>query len=80
MQSKIFPVYLLKYRGAHSGAPALTVVRVAHCGVLGEAGVKVGHEGGNVLRGSQHSMSNIAHEDEPWGQKYRHMQYVKKKG
>lgn len=46
----------------------LTVVRVPHCGVFGEAGVKVGHEGSHVLCGSQHSMSDLPHEDEPWGE------------
>lgn len=45
----------------------LTVVRVPHCRVFREAGVKVGHEGSNVLCGSQHSVSNLPHEDEPWG-------------
>lgn len=45
---------------------AFTVVRVPHCRVFGEAGVEVGHERGNVLGGSQHSMGNLAHEDEAW--------------
>lgn len=51
---------------AFTEEPPLTVVRVPHCWVLGEAGVKVGHEGSDVLCGSQHSMSNLPHEDEPW--------------
>lgn len=51
--------------GFTEGLP-LTVVRVPHCGVFGVAGVKVGHEGSDVLCGSEHSMSNLPHEDEPW--------------
>lgn len=46
--------------------PVLTIVQVLHCGVLGEARVKVGHQGSHVLRGGQHLVSDLPHEDEAW--------------
>lgn len=42
-----------------------TIVQIPHCGVFRKTGVKVGHERSDVLRGSQHSMSYLPHEDEP---------------
>lgn len=44
----------------------LTIVQVLHNRLLGEAGVKVGHEGGDVLCGCQHAMSDLPREDEPF--------------
>lgn len=43
----------------------LTVVQVPHCRVIGEAWIKVCHQRGNILRGGQHPMSDLPHEDEP---------------
>lgn len=43
----------------------LTVVQILHCGVIGEAWIKVCHQRGDVLRGGQHPMGDLPHEDEP---------------
>lgn len=43
-----------------------TVVKVDDGWVPGDTGVKVGHEGGDVLCGCQHAMSDLPREDEPF--------------
>lgn len=49
----------------------LTVVVVGHCGVVGIARVEVGHEGRNILRGCEHPVDHITHEEEAWGHRWR---------
>lgn len=41
----------------------LTVVQVLDGGVAGVAGVEVGHEGCDVLRGREHPVDDVPHED-----------------
>lgn len=42
----------------------LTIIQVLHGGVAGVAGVEVGHERCDVLRGCQHAVDDVPHEDE----------------
>lgn len=47
------------------GEGVVTVVEVDDGGVPGHAGVKVGHQRGDVLRGCEHPMDHITRVDEP---------------
>lgn len=45
-----------------------TIIQVLHGGIFGDAGIKIGHERGDVLRGRQHVVSDVSCENEPWGE------------
>ena len=41
----------------------VTVVQVLHSGFFGGAGVEISHERGDVLRGGEHAMRDVPHEN-----------------
>lgn len=63
-------VYLAKHRAEGTKRPRrvapVTVVEVDDRGVSGDAGVEVGHQRSDVLRGRQHAVDHVARVDEPW--------------